>query len=90
MENFSEFLAQFTLLVIFSAFMLNLAFSVIVAFRAEARRQSFGLIFTVGLVFGFGVSLLVLVIHDLIHRNWKLDDLEQRINVEALANDQRF
>jgi hypothetical protein len=87
MDFVSEFLMQATVLIVFVVLLLNLIFSLLIAFRAEIRKQSFGLVLTVGLVFGFATALLLLAIHDLIHRNWKLDDLGEKITIESLAGE---
>ena len=66
--------ADLTLVVIGIAVLLNLIFSTLVATMAEKRNQSWGLYFVVGLILGFVVAILFILLHDAIHRHWKAED----------------
>lgn len=67
---------EFELLAVVVAFiaLLNIIFSAVVATIAEKRNQSWGIYFIVGIIFGFSVLLLFVLLHDAINRHWRAED----------------
>lgn len=66
-----DFINYLLLAIIGIVFLLNIIFSAVVATIAEKRNQSWGVYFVVGLIFGFHITLLLVLLHDTIHRNWR-------------------
>lgn len=71
---FNDLLGELTYVAVGIAILVNLILSTMVATVAEKRNQSWGLYFVVGLVFGFAVAILFVLLHDAIHRHWKAED----------------
>jgi hypothetical protein len=69
-------LLEFEFLAVVLAFvaLLNIVFSAVVATIAEKRNQSWGIYFVVGIIFGFSVLLLFVLLHDAINRHWRAED----------------
>lgn len=53
---------------------LNVVFAAIVATNAEKRNQSWGSYFAVGIIFGFHIALLFILLHDAFNRHWRAED----------------
>jgi multisubunit Na+/H+ antiporter MnhB subunit len=70
----TDVFGELTFVVIGVSILLNLIFSTMVATKAEKRNQSWALYFIVGLVFGFAVAILFILLHDAIHRHWRAED----------------
>ena len=69
-----DFLNYLLLAIVGIVILLNIIFSAIVATIAERRNQSWGLYFVVGLIFGFHITLLFVLLHDAINRHWRAED----------------
>lgn len=69
-----EFINYVVLATIGFIVFLNLIFAAIVATIAEKRNQSWGIYFVVGIIFGFHITLLFVLLHDAIHRHWRAED----------------
>lgn len=69
-----ELAGELTFAAIGILVLLNIIFSTLIATLAEKRNQSWGLYFIVGLIFGFGISILFVLLHDAIHRHWRAED----------------
>lgn len=65
---------EFLLIIGAISVLLNLIFSAVVATIAEKRNQSWGIFFVVGILLGFTITLLFVLLHDVIHRHWKAED----------------
>ena len=70
----SDVSGELTLVAIGIALLANVIFSTVVATSAEKRNQSWGMYFVIGLIFGFALPMLFVMLHDAIHRHWRAED----------------
>lgn len=66
--------SEFLLIIAAITVLINIIFSAVVATIAEKRNQSWGIFFVVGILLGFTITLLFVLLHDVIHRHWKAED----------------